>query len=190
MANWAVKYAEHGVPTEVLKLVEVPALDTSTLGDNDVHDRMLMAPINPADINMAEGVYGISPPLPATAGNEGVGIVEKCGKNVTTFKKGDRVIPSEAASGTWTSETIISDNKLLLVPDDIPLAAAATLTVNPSTAYRILRDFIDLKPGDVIIQNGANSAVGMAIIQMAREMGVHTVNVIRSDRPDGDKTLK
>ena len=44
---------------------------------------------------------------------------------------------------------------------------AATLGVNPCTAYRMLLDFVSLKSGDVIIQNCANSAVGMAVIQVA-----------------------
>ena len=68
------------------------------------------------------------------------------------------------------------------VPNDIPAAYAATIAVNPCTAYRMLRDFVSLKPGDVIMQNGANSMVGLAVIQMAREMGVKTINIIRSDR--------
>jgi trans-2-enoyl-CoA reductase len=46
-------------------------------------------------------------------------------------------------------------------------------------------DFVSLTPGDVIIQNGANSAVGQAAIQIAREMGVKTLNVVR-DRKDLD----
>ena len=49
----------------------------------------------------------------------------------------------------------------------------------------MLRDFVSLKPGDWIIQNGANSGVGQAVIQIAREMGVHTVNIVR-DREDID----
>ena len=48
----------------------------------------------------------------------------------------------------------------------------------------MLRDFEKLKPGDVIIQNGANSMVGLSVIQMAREMGVKTINIVRSDRFD------
>ena len=68
------------------------------------------------------------------------------------------------------------------IPNDIPKAYAATVSVNPCSAYRMLRDFATLRPGDVVIQNGANSMVGLAVIQMAREMGVKTVNVVRSDR--------
>jgi trans-2-enoyl-CoA reductase len=68
------------------------------------------------------------------------------------------------------------------VPNDIPAAYASTLTINPATAYCLLREFETLKPGDVIIQNGANSMVGLAVIQMARDMGVKTINVVRQHR--------
>lgn len=66
------------------------------------------------------------------------------------------------------------------------LVEAATLTINPCTAYRMLKDFVALKPGDVVIQNGANSACGQNIIQISRSWGLKTVNVIRN-RPDLDK---
>jgi NADPH:quinone reductase-like Zn-dependent oxidoreductase len=56
----------------------------------------------------------------------------------------------------------------------------------PSEANAIEKQFESyfktLKPGDVIIQNGANSMVGMAIVQMAIQMGVKTINIVRSDR--------
>jgi NADPH:quinone reductase-like Zn-dependent oxidoreductase len=68
------------------------------------------------------------------------------------------------------------------VPSDLPPAYAATISANPATAYRMLRDFVTLSPGDVIIQNGANSMVGLAVIQMAKVMGVRTINVVRADR--------
>lgn len=45
-------------------------------------------------------------------------------------------------------------------PSDIPAEYAATIGVNPCTAYRLLRDFVTLREGDSIIQNGANSQVG------------------------------
>ena len=54
--------------------------------------------------------------------------------------------------------------------------------MNPCTAYRLLRDFVELKPGDIILQNGANSAVGKAVIQLAKVWKYKTVNIVR-DRP-------
>jgi trans-2-enoyl-CoA reductase len=52
-----------------------------------------------------------------------------------------------------------------------------------------LEDFVQLKSGDVIIQNGANSAVGQAVIQLAKQKGVKTINVIR-DRSDWANTVE
>ena len=68
------------------------------------------------------------------------------------------------------------------ISNDIPKAYAATLSINPATAYRLLHDFGNLKPGDYIIQNAANSMVGKAVIQIARELGINTINIIRADR--------
>ena len=43
--------------------------------------------------------------------------------------------------------------------------------------------------GDCLLQNGANSAVGLFVIQLAKEWGIKTVNVIRA-RPDPKDTDK
>jgi len=122
--------------------------------------------------------------LPAVAGNEGVGVVKSIGSNVKSLKVGDWVVPAASGFGTWREDAVANETEFVKVPNDIPMPYAATIAVNPGTAYRMLRDFVQLKPGDYIIQNGANSMVGMAVVQMAREMGVRTINIIRSSRPD------
>lgn len=86
------------------------------------------------------------------------------------------------SAGTWRTHAVANAASFISVPNDIPPAYAASLGVNPCTAYRLLNDFAQLQEGDVIIQNGANSMVGLAIVQMAREKGIRTINVIRSDR--------
>jgi mitochondrial enoyl-[acyl-carrier protein] reductase / trans-2-enoyl-CoA reductase len=50
----------------------------------------------------------------------------------------------------------------------------------------MLEEFTALEEGDVVVQNGANSAVGRAVIEVARSRGIKTVNIIR-DRPDLEK---
>ncbi|KFM63095.1 Trans-2-enoyl-CoA reductase, mitochondrial, partial [Stegodyphus mimosarum] len=47
----------------------------------------------------------------------------------------------------------------------------------------MIKDFENLKQGDSIIQNGANSSVGQAAIQIAKYLKINTINVIR-DRPN------
>ncbi|XP_008566885.1 PREDICTED: trans-2-enoyl-CoA reductase, mitochondrial isoform X3 [Galeopterus variegatus] len=85
--------------------------------------------------------------------------------------------------GTWQTEAVFSEEALIGIPSDIPLQSAATLGVNPCTAYRMLVDFEQLQPGDSVIQNASNSGVGQAVIQIAAALGLRTINVVR-DRPD------
>ncbi|EHA98860.1 Trans-2-enoyl-CoA reductase, mitochondrial [Heterocephalus glaber] len=179
----ALVYGNHGDP---VKVVELKNLELAALGGSDVHVRMLAAPINPSDINMIQGNYGILPKLPAVGGNEGVGQVVAVGSSVTGLKPGDWVIPANAGLGTWQTEAVFSKEALIEIPSDIPLQSAATLSVNPCTAYRMLVDFEQLQPGDSVIQNASNSGVGQAVIQIAAALGLRTVNVVR-DRPDIQK---
>jgi NADPH:quinone reductase-like Zn-dependent oxidoreductase len=53
------------------------------------------------------------------------------------------------------------------------------LRINPPTALLLLTDIVDLKPGDWVIQNVANSAVGRIVIALAKARGVKTMNVVR-----------
>ncbi|XP_070260659.1 enoyl-[acyl-carrier-protein] reductase, mitochondrial isoform X1 [Myotis yumanensis] len=179
----ALVYGHHGHPA---KVVELKNLELAAVGGSDVHVKMLAAPINPSDINMIQGNYGLLPQLPAVGGNEGVGQVVAVGSNVTGVKPGDWVIPATAGLGTWRTEAVFSEEALIGVPSDIPLQSAATLGVNPCTAYRMLKDFEQLQPGDSVIQNASNSGVGQAVIQIAAALGLRTINVVR-DRPDLQK---
>eukprot|EP01095_Lingulamoeba_sp_RSL-Kostka_P003384 TRINITY_DN14370_c0_g1_i1.p1 TRINITY_DN14370_c0_g1~~TRINITY_DN14370_c0_g1_i1.p1 ORF type:complete len:379 (+),score=138.42 TRINITY_DN14370_c0_g1_i1:37-1137(+) len=179
----ALKYHSFGNPEDVVKLEEFQVDSPSS---NEVVVKMKAASINPADVNMIQGVYGIKPSLPATGGNEGVGEIESVGANVKNLKVGDVVIPSNPGLGTWSSHIVCGESDLTKVSKDIPVEYAATLSVNPCTAYRLLNDFVDLKEGDVIIQNGANSMVGQSVFQLARAKGVKTINVIRNRRDHAD----
>lgn len=85
--------------------------------------------------------------------------------------------------GTWRSHAIYEENDLLKVPKEIPFTEAATITVNPCTAYRMLKDFVQLKSGDTIIHNGANSACGQDVIQLCKAWNINNVGIVR-DRPD------
>ncbi|XP_066494561.1 enoyl-[acyl-carrier-protein] reductase, mitochondrial [Tiliqua scincoides] len=173
-------YEQHGEPAQVLQLKDI---DLAELWDSGVRVKMIAAPINPSDINMIQGTYAILADLPAVGGNEGVGQVMEVGSRVTSLKPGDLVIPADAGLGTWRTEAVFSEESLLKMPSDIPVTCAATLGVNPCTAYRMLSDFETLKPGDSLIQNSANSGVGQAVIQIAAAKGIKTINVVR-DRPD------
>ncbi len=65
---------------------------------------MIAAPINPADINMIQGVYPIGPQLPAVGGNEGVGEVLATGSEVKDLAVKDWVLPAKPGFGTCTNK--------------------------------------------------------------------------------------
>lgn len=144
---------------------------------------MLAAPVNPADINTIQGVYPIKPRLPSIPGNEGVGKIEAVGQGVKSLAVGDVVLPKEIAWGTWRTHAVCEADQLLKITPDVDVVAAATMSVNPCTAYRMLKDFVPMEKGDVVIQNGANSACGQSVIQLAKAWGYVSVNVVRN-RPD------
>ncbi|XP_068135581.1 enoyl-[acyl-carrier-protein] reductase, mitochondrial-like [Hyperolius riggenbachi] len=182
----ALVYRQYGPHSEVLRLEDIPV---PHVGVDDIHIRMLAAPVNPADINMLEGNYGILPSLPAVGGNEGIGEVVSTGCHVHTVKPGQWVVPIDCGFGTWRTEAVCKANEVIPVSKDIPVLSAATLSVNPCTAYRMLMDFVSLEPGDTVIQNGANSGVGQAVIQICASMGVNTINVIRN-RPNFSEMIE
>ena len=51
----------------------------------------------------------------------------------------------------------------------------------------MLNDFSKLKKGDVIIQNGANSGVGQAVIQIAKILDLKSINIIRPRKNDSEQ---
>jgi trans-2-enoyl-CoA reductase len=174
----AAIYETHGNPAEVLRLVEQP---WPAPGPDEVVVKMSAAPINPADLNSIEGKYPIRPALPATPGMEGAGEVIEVGSAVRDLEIGTQVILPHGF-GTWREACALAANRLVAVPPGIEPIQAAMLKVNPVTAWRMLHDFVSLRPGEWLIQNAANSAAGLCVIQIARELGFKTVNVVR--RPE------
>lgn len=126
--------------------------------------------------------------LPAVGGNECVAEVLEVGCDVKLLQPGDKIVPFTTGLGTWRSHALFKEVDVMKVPSDLPLPEAANITVNPCTAYRMLKDFVDLKQGDTIIQNGANSACGQNVFQICKALNVKSVGIIRN-RPDVDKLV-
>ncbi len=149
--------------------------------EGEISLRMLFAPVNPADLNILEGTYGVKPQLPAFLGNEGVAEVVAAGHGVEGFGPGTLVLPPPGC-GTWRSHLTAAAADCTALPGSADPRQASMLTVNPPTAWRMLHDFVPLEPGQWIVQNAANSAVGRSVIQIARALGWKTLNLVR--RPE------
>ncbi|MCX7712201.1 MAG: 2-enoyl thioester reductase domain-containing protein [Chthoniobacterales bacterium] len=141
--------------------------------------QMLAAPINPADINILEGKYGELPDLPAYVGNEGVGKVLAIGEGVTGWQISDLALPM--CRGTWQSHLLTNASDAIALPTSLDTNQASMLTVNPATAFLLLKEIVPLTPGEWIIQNAANSGVGQCVIQIAKQLGLHVISIVRRE---------
>ena len=167
----------YGTPQEVASCVEVP--DVGAPGPDEVVFDVLAFPINPADVSFCRGSYRLRPPLPATPGAECVGRVAAVGASVTQMRPGDLVVNMQREN--WVQRRRIRSEDAIPVPAGLDLAQAAMLRINPATALLLLADHVTLAPGDWVIQDVANSAVGRHLIVLAKARGAHTVNVVRRD---------
>jgi NADPH:quinone reductase-like Zn-dependent oxidoreductase len=171
-----IQFSAYGDPATVLECVDVP--EPGAPGENQVLVSVEFAPINPNDLMIPRGIYAIRPALPALIGNEGVGRVLSLGPGVQNVKVGDRVaLP--LSSFTWRERMLVAANGLLALPSTADPKQLAMLAANPPTAWLLLNEFVELKPGDWVLQNAANSGVGRWVIAFTKARGLRTVNIVR-----------
>jgi trans-2-enoyl-CoA reductase len=165
----------YGAPEEIAQCVEAPA--PGNPGPGEIVFDVLAFPINPADLSFCRGNYRLHPALPATPGAECVGRVTAVGAGVSGLRPGDLVINMQREN--WTQARRIRAEDAMPIPQGLDLAQAAMLRINPPTALLLLEDHVALAPGDWVIQDVANSAVGRHLIVLAKSRSVRTVNVVR-----------
>lgn len=176
-----IRFHRFGPPAEVL---QAEPLQLPPLADGMVRLRMIAAPVNPADLNFVEGVYGVKPELPATPGTEGCAEVVE--SRSAGWHPGTRVILL-GRLGSWTRLLDADPADLLEIPATLDPLQASMLKINPATAWILLTGEGPLEPGSWVVQNAANSGVGRCLIQLARGLGIHTVNLVR--RPELETEL-
>lgn len=164
-----------GNPISVLEVVEVSA---QVPGPGEVQVDVLSAPIHNADILQIMGLYGTTPDLPSTPGGEAVGRVAAVGAGVEHLAVGTTVFI--ASGSTWAQQVTGPASAFIPLPGG-DLDQLAMLISSPATAHLLLQNYADLTDGDWVIQTAANSAIGSAVVQMAKARGLRTVNIVRRD---------
>jgi NADPH:quinone reductase-like Zn-dependent oxidoreductase len=172
-----VQIVDYGVPENVAQCVEAP--DVGAPGPGEIVFDVLAFPINPADISFCRGNYRLHPALPATPGAECVGRVAAVGAGVGDIRPGDLVVNMQREN--WVQRRRVAAADAIPLPAGLDLEQAAMLRINPATALLLLEDHVTLKPGEWVIQDVANSAVGRHLIVLAKAKGVRTLNVVRRD---------
>ncbi len=171
----ALIQTDYGDPAKVLELREVPAL---TPGNGQAIVDMEAAVVHVADAHTVLGADGFRKNLPRTPGYEGVGRVTAVARDVKGIVPGMRVFPPIGV-GTYREQIAVNAADLTPAPEGDPVQIAL-LSLSPATAMLMLQDFVKLRAGDFVVQNAASSAVGRMVIQLANEMQVKVVNVVKS----------
>jgi NADPH:quinone reductase len=173
----AAVFEKFGDPTQVLKVREVPDPHP---GPGEVRVRMIKSPMNPSDMMVVEGRYGVLPTLPAIPGFEGVGVVDEVGPGlIGRFVKGKRVVAINSQGGNWAEYAVIPARQARPVPDDIPDDQAAAYFVNPATVLALARHILAVPKGEWLLQSAAGSTLGRMIIKLGKHDGFKTLNVVR-----------
>lgn len=169
-------HASFGAPADVLSLGDSPVPQP---GPGQVRIRTILAPIHNHDLWTVRGSYGYKPDLPAIGGSEAVGTVDALGEGVSGPAIGTRVAVA-SVHGAWAEYFLAPAGGVIPVPETIPDEAAAQLIAMPFSAIALL-DFLNVSPGDWVVQNTANGAVGKTLAMLASARGVHVINLVRRD---------
>lgn len=203
-----VSFATAGEPVDVLEYHRLARFldDTDDPPSREpwVNISMRHVPWNPADIFTVQGRYP-SPYPPdhdyrslrqsrfmtdrTVAGSEGWGRVSEVvhGQDVECpLQIGDWVALGQPSLGSFRSSLWLPLDAVVPIARGAELAgtlgpAAATLFQLGGTALGLIREFVDLKPGDVVIQNAGNSAVAIMVSQLvaALHQDVPVVSIVR-----------
>lgn len=148
-------------------------------GPGQVRIKVILAPIHNHDLWTVRGSYGYKPELPAIGGSEAMGTVDALGPGVDGIGIGQRVACA-GIHGAWAEQVLAPAAALVPLPDAISDEQGAQLIAMPFSALTLL-EFLHVAPGDWIIQNTANGAVGKAVAMLAAARGIHAVNLVRRD---------
>lgn len=154
---------------------------------------MLASPINPSDLLFIRGQYGRQPAVPASAGFEGVGVVDAVGPGflarLRRLSPGKLVAVLNSSGGNWQEMVVVSARQTVPISPDLPDHQAATFFVNPASALVMTRYVLKLPRGAWLLQTAAGSALGRMVIRLGKHYGFKTINVVRR-REQADELLR
>jgi len=175
-----VRFHELGGP-EQLRIEEVPQQQP---GKGEVRLRVQAAGLNRAESVYFHGKYFEQPQLPSRLGYEVAGVVDAVGEGVDAGWVGKKVatIPgfSQNQYGTLGEEAVVPVGVLAEYPDNLTPIEAAAVWMQYLTAYGALVLVGGLKAGDFVSIPAASSSVGLAAIQIVRDLGATAIAVTRT----------
>jgi len=136
----------------------------------DVH----AAALSFMDTLMVAGRYQMKPPLPFVPGSEAAGVVLAVGDGVQRVCVGDRVACSYWHGGM--AECMVAPERgVVKLPDSVGFEIGSTVRFAYGTARYALETRAQLRPGETVFVSGAAGGIGMAAVDVARQIGATVI---------------
>ncbi len=170
----AIQVKQPGGP-EAMELVDLPVPEPKP---NEAVVKLAASGVNFIDVYNREGRYKV--PLPFTPGQEGAGKVVSVGNDVKSVKPGDRVAWTSVLGG-YTEYAAVAAERLVSIPPGVSDQQAAATMLQGMTAHYLAYDTFPLKRGDTALIHAAAGGVGLLLVQMAHNIGVHVIATVSTD---------
>ena len=167
----AIEIAKTGGP-EVLEIRELP---TPKPGPGQALVRIEASGVNFIDIYLREGRYPAQ--LPFVPGQEGAGVVEAVGPDVTGVIAGDRVVWA-AILGAYAEYAVVPASRLIAIPEGVSTRQAAAAMLQGMTAHSLSHAIYAIQPGDTVLIHAGAGGVGLLLIQMAKRLGARVLTTV------------
>ena len=190
----AAVVTKYGGP-EVLEIQEV-AMPTPK--DNELLIKVHAASLTTAEAMMRSGTpkmarlfIGLKRPKHATPGACFAGVVAAKGSNVQGYEVGDAVFGEAGMTFGTNAEyvTVSADGIVIPLPDFLSFEEAAIMCDGPLTSLNFLKNIGQVKAGQKVLINGASGSLGVAAIQLAKQMGAEVTGVCSTKNVELVKSL-
>lgn len=171
-------FTEYG-DARTQQFVDQPAAEP---GPGQLSVRVRAAGVNPADIKIRSGEFGrtIQPPRPM--GLELSGVVTAVGSGVADFAVGDAILgPAAQGYGAFAEDTLVSVDAVMLKPESLSFAEAATIPIAATAAYDASYQ-LTLAAGSTVLLTGAGGGVGLIAAQLCRLQQLHVIGVASAQK--------
>lgn len=157
---------------EVGRITAVPAPEVR---DDEVLVEIHAASVNPLDVKIRSGEFKLVLPyrLPLVLGHDLAGTVRKVGPRVTRFKPGDAVFAraDDFRIGSFAEYLAVKEASLAHKPANLSMEEAASLPLIALTAWQVLVELAQVRPGQKVFIQAGSGGVGTAAIQLAKHLG-------------------
>ncbi|XP_047464771.1 synaptic vesicle membrane protein VAT-1 homolog [Mugil cephalus] len=154
--------------------LQVKTQSQPQLKPGEVLLRVKACGLNFAELLGRQGLYDLLPAPPVTMGMEGSGVIEAVGEEVKDRKVGDRVI-ALSRSGMWQEAVVLAADHTFPMPEEMSFEEGAALPINYLTAYMMLFDMANVRPGKSVLVHMAAGGVGIAATQLCNTVQDVTV---------------